>query len=84
MRKSIFRIERVGDDGDVLGWEWVEVLAIEPWAMGWPGREYGEWAQAEVLVRYVCRTPDGLVQIASKDLWHAIEAGSYTESSSVI
>jgi hypothetical protein len=70
----LFRVEkRTGSDESILGYEWVEVLAIEPWALGHPTKEFGDWCAATVSVMYVCMTPSGLTRIGSEDFWHAVE-----------
>lgn len=70
----LFRIEKNGRTDDaLLGWDWIEVLAIEPWALGHPTAEYGDWCDRTINVMYICLTEDGLVRIGSDDFWSAVE-----------
>ena len=73
--QPLFRIERrkSGRGQGLLGYEWVEVLAIEPWALGYPDREFGDWCYRRVSCQYVCLTPAGLMRIGSEDFWAAME-----------
>jgi hypothetical protein len=70
----LFRIaQRPGADDQLLGYEWIEVLAIEPWALAHRTREWGDWCANPIRVQYICLTPDGLVRIGSDDFWTAVE-----------
>lgn len=63
----------------MLAYEWIEVLAIDPFALGKPDENWGEWCQATISTMYVCRTSHGLIQIGSDDIWEAIRMGEYIE-----
>jgi hypothetical protein len=82
----LFRIEKGGDPTQqLLGYDWIEVLAIEPWALAHPSPGYGEWCDRTISVNYVCLTEAGLVRITSDDFWSAVEqsreyAGESAES----
>jgi hypothetical protein len=70
----LFRIEKRGDTEDqLLGYDWIEVLAIEPWALGRRSAEYGDWCDRTVSVMYICLTEAGLIRIGSADFWTAVE-----------
>jgi hypothetical protein len=70
----LFRIEKSADaTQQLLGYDWIEVLAIEPWALGHPSQGYGEWCDRTISVYYICLTEAGLVRIMSDDLWSAVE-----------
>jgi hypothetical protein len=63
----------------LMGYEWIDVLAMEPWAIRpQPETELGEWAAAEIAVQYICRIPSvrgggtELVRFAADDLWTAL------------
>jgi hypothetical protein len=72
--EPLFRIERAQDfDGGLLGYDWIEVLAIEPWALAFRTNDYGEWCDRKILNHYICLTPQGLVRITSEDFWVALE-----------
>lgn len=67
----LFRLIKVaGRTGGLLGYEWIEVLAVVPDAI-----------EAHNLIRqvYICRTDLGLVQIMDGDLWPEVDEGEYTE-----
>src|SRR4051794_32587539 len=57
----------------LLGYEWLEVLWVEPWALAVPGEEYGTWCDRRVAVQYVCMTEVGLLRIGADDFWAALE-----------
>jgi hypothetical protein len=70
----IFRIEkRAGAPQQLLGYDWIEVLAVEPWALGRRSADYGDWCDRTISVTYVCLTEVGLVRIGSEDFWAAVE-----------
>jgi hypothetical protein len=87
---SIFKVVKAkGSDGGALGYEFVEVLAIEPYALT-PARTpedyekgkegpHADWAKFGVTVMYVCRTEYGLTKMHSTDLWDGIDYGDYCE-----
>lgn len=80
---SIFRVEKRSDcEGGLLGYDWVEVLAIQQMALGHPGREYGDWCDRVISSDYICLTEHGLTRIGAEDFWAAIEDyGEYDEQS---
>ena len=60
----------------LLGYKWIEVIAIEPWALGNPDKEpgkWGKWAYKTINNMYICKTDAGLVRITSEDFWASIE-----------
>jgi hypothetical protein len=70
----LFRIEKkAGTDDQLLGYDWLEVLAVEPWALGRRSAEYGDWCDRTIKVMYICLTEMGLVRIGSEDFWAAVE-----------
>ncbi|MFL6124815.1 hypothetical protein [Actinophytocola sp.] len=72
--EPLFRIERIeGYDGGLIGYDWIEVLAIEPWALAFPGDGYGDWCDRRISNYYICLTPVGLMRITSDDFWVALE-----------
>src|SRR5882672_90878 len=71
---SLFRVDKHEDaERGLLGYDWLEVLTIEPWALAFPSKEYGDWCDRRISNYYVCLTPDGLVRITSDDFWTAME-----------
>src|SRR4051794_31069791 len=70
----LFRVEKAAEsDGALLGYDWIEVLAIEPWALAHRPEGYGDWCDRTISCLYVCLTPQGLTRITSDDFWIAIE-----------
>ncbi len=72
----LLRVEQNPESEDsyqLLGYAWLEVLWVEPWALAVPAKNYGAWADRQIVVQYVCMTPDGVVQITGEDFWAAIE-----------
>jgi hypothetical protein len=72
----LFRVQRLPSSTDgnrLLGYEWIEVLAIEPWALGHPDDQYGPWCDRVIRCQYICLTPDGLMRITSDDFWAALD-----------
>jgi hypothetical protein len=70
----LFRVEaRPGAARGLLGYRWVEVLAIEPAALAIPSKDYGEWCERVVVCDYICLTEGGLMIIRSSDFWAAVE-----------
>lgn len=68
----------------MLGYDWIEVLAVEPWALGRRSAEYGDWCDRTISVLYVCLTETGLARIHSDDFWAAVEDyGEYTDEGAV-
>jgi hypothetical protein len=68
-----------GRKGGNLGFEWIEVLAIEHDMILKPDDEYGDRCEHLIRAMYVCRTPRGITQITSYDLWDAIHGGFYAD-----
>lgn len=81
----LFRVEQKGDaDHQLLGYQWIEVLAVEPWALGRRTPNYGDWCDQTISVHYVCLTEMGLVRIGSEDFWTAVEEyREYAEETAV-
>lgn len=78
----IMRLERnkafVGKppfENGLLGYDWLEVLAIVPVALGKPGKDCGDWCGYTVTNDYVCRTADGLRRLRERDVWATIDKG---------
>jgi hypothetical protein len=73
--RPLFRVQRLPgatDKNCLLGFEWIEVLAIEPWALGHPNDQYGPWCDRLIRSQYICLTPEGLIRITSDDFWAAL------------
>lgn len=77
----LFRVDaRTRASDALLGYEWIEVLAIEPAALAFRTRDFGEWCDRRIVVDYICLTPGGLTRIRSDDFWAALEEyGEYDE-----
>lgn len=74
--QALLRVEQnPGSDRhyELLGYPWLEVIWVEPWALAVPDEEYGAWCDRRIAVQYVCRTDHGLIRISSDDFWAAIE-----------
>jgi hypothetical protein len=72
----LFRVEQNPESNvhlELLGFKWIEVLAIEPWALGHPGEEYGDWCYKTIKTWYICNTDAGFMRLTSDDFWAAIE-----------
>jgi hypothetical protein len=70
----LFRLEQNPKrEGELLGFAWIEVLAIEPFALGNPDEDYGEWCYKTIVNYYICNTNSGLTRISSEDIWTSIE-----------
>jgi hypothetical protein len=70
----LFRVEaRPGANDGLLGYQWIEVLAIEPKALAERTRGYGDWANRLIVCDYICLTEMGLMTIRSDDFWSAME-----------
>ena len=80
---ALFRVEKRGDASHgLLGYDWIEVLAIEPWAIAFKSDDYGDWCDRVIASHYICLTESGLTRITSGDFWAAIEEyGEYNELS---
>lgn len=71
---ALFRVDKREDASDgLLGYDWIEVLAIEHSATAFRTRTYGDWCDRLIVVDYVCLTPYGLTKIRSDDFWTALE-----------
>jgi hypothetical protein len=81
----LFRVEKLaGAKDQLLGYDWIEVLAVEPWAIGRRSAEYGDWCDRTISVMYVCLTEVGLIRINSEDFWTAVEEFREYESETAI
>lgn len=77
----LFRLERNPEfsrepgAGGELGYQWIEVIAIEPRALSNPKPEdgYGEWCWKVCSNWYICRTEHGLTRFPAEDIWWALE-----------
>ncbi len=71
----LFRLERnpaCERENSILGFAWIEVLAITPRALANAG-EGEEWCWKVLESWYICRTELGLQRISETDLWTAVE-----------
>src|SRR5262245_61785848 len=51
----LFRVDKHENaEHGLLGYDWLEVLAIEPWALAFPTKEYGDWCDRRISNYYVC------------------------------
>jgi hypothetical protein len=57
----------------LLGYEWLEILWVEPWALAIPDESWGTWCDRRIAVQYVCMTEGGVVRIGADDFWMALE-----------
>lgn len=84
-------IKAKGATGGMLGYDFIEVLAVEPFAL-YPARRPNDykkgrdgvsksWAEYGVSVLYICRTEHGLTKLCERDLWAELECGEYCEDS---
>lgn len=73
--QSLIRVEQNPEGGgyELLGYKWLEVLWVEPWALAVPDKSWGPWCDRHVAVQYVCMTEVGVVRITAEDFWTAIE-----------
>lgn len=74
--QALIRVEQNPDSREgyqLLGFTWLEVLWVEPWALAVPDKEWGPWCDRRVAVQYVCMTETGIVRISAEDFWVAIE-----------
>lgn len=80
---SLFRVEkRPNAKIGLLGYDWVEVVAIQPWALAFPDSSWGEWCDRPIKCEYICLTDRGLMRIGADDFWAALEDyGEYDERS---
>lgn len=72
----IFRVEQnpASDfNVELLGYKWLEVLAIVPRALANPSKEYGSWCYKVIDNWYICKTEVGLIRITQDDFWTAVE-----------
>lgn len=78
---ALFRVDKHdGAAQGVLGYDWVEVLAIEPRALAFRTSDYGDWCDRIISCYYICLTEQGLIRITAEDFWVAIENyGEYNE-----
>ncbi len=56
-----------------LDYEWLDVIAIVPNALGNPGEEYGDWCYKVIRNWYICNSEKGIVRVLEDDFWAAIE-----------
>lgn len=57
----------------LLGYEWLEILWVEPWALAIPDEGWGTWCDRRIAVQYVCMTEIGVTRIGADDFWIALE-----------
>jgi hypothetical protein len=70
----LFRLEQVSNPaGAILGYTWIDVIAIEPRALARPPDDYGDWCVNLIDTWYICRTDLGIQRIPDRDIWAAIE-----------
>lgn len=73
---SLLRVEQNPSSDEsyrLLGYEWLEVLWVEPWALAIPDAEWGAWCDRKIAVQYVCMTEMGVTRIGADDFWTALE-----------
>ena len=73
----LFRLKRKMEfKGDgLLGYPWLEIIAISAVALGKPEEGSESWSVHQVVNDYLCRSEDGLCRLREDDVWSAIEAG---------
>ena len=68
----LFRLERkdpLSPDADqILGYEWLEVLAIVPVAIKDNDGQYGDWAKSLIATEWHCLSPNGYVCVIGDDV----------------
>jgi hypothetical protein len=77
----LFRIQlnpESSSEFNVLGFEWLEVLAIEPRAIANKEEGYGPWCHKLLDNWYICLTETGIIRIPSGDFWSAIDAYKFS------
>jgi hypothetical protein len=47
-------VKKEGTGGGALGYDRIQVLAIRPWALAYPGPEYGKWCKLKISCLYIC------------------------------
>lgn len=57
----------------LLGYEWLEILWVEPWALAIPDEGWGTWCDRRIAVQYVCMTEMGVTRIGADDFWMALD-----------
>jgi hypothetical protein len=57
----------------LLGYEWLEILWVEPWALAIPDEGWGTWCDRRIATQYVCMTESGVTRIGADDFWIALE-----------
>jgi hypothetical protein len=73
---SLLRVEQNPTSPEpyrLLGYEWLEILWVEPWALAIPDEGWGTWCDRRVAVQYVCMTESGVARISADDFWMALE-----------
>lgn len=66
-------------DDTLLGWKWIEVLAIQAGTARRRKDMKGQWLW-HYTNEYVCRTETGIIVLAEGDLMPEIEEGIYVEA----
>lgn len=76
--RVLFRLERVPNPPrELIGYGWLDIIAIEPRALAKRPDDYGDWCVNLIENDYICRTDQGIARISSRDVWDAIEHGEY-------
>lgn len=79
----LFKLRLVEEhkDDTLIGWEWLEVLSIQPFTFAkamFDGDVKGSRAYRFTL-QFICRSPTGIVSLTEGDLWPEMDAGIYVE-----
>ena len=70
----LFRLEQVPDPSSaILGYKWIEVIAIVPRALARRPDDCGDWCVNLIDSWYICKTDFGIQRIPDRDIWAAIE-----------
>lgn len=76
-----FTLELAEPENTVIGYEWIKVLAILPWAVvtedDGDAFHLGNWASAQIVTQWLCETDHGTTILVETDLLEEIEAGVY-------
>jgi hypothetical protein len=73
---ALLRVEQNPTSGEsyrLLGYEWLEILWVEPWALAIPDEGWGTWCDRRIAMQYVCMTERGVIRIGADDFWTALE-----------
>jgi hypothetical protein len=57
----------------LLGYEWLEILWVESWALAIPDEGWGTWCDRSITMQYVWMTESGVIRIGADDFWIALD-----------